>query len=387
MQNQKVQQNIPGQVNQIKGQQIKGVSKPQKQLAVSHLNLSQTPSLEPVPPNQNQLLHTIIQNQQQQNQQYIQQQNQQNKQHQQNKQYPQHQQLQKPNIQNQQKKIEENLGNTIFNPIPQNIQPNQNQVQPKLQTATVIVTDPSKKSATFMTVNSLANLPYNEYPQAEYSKKAFYNISGYAFNSYNGAIKSYNEDMVQAKEEKRQLKLKNNEPFTVHISYFGVFDGHGGDKCSKFLKENMHKYLLESNILLKNPMEAIREAFKKAENEFYKIAVKNGKLEDKSGSCAVISLILNDILFSINLGDSRALYSRDAGKELRQITRDHKPNDEKEKARIESKGGKVFYANKVVRNGVEVTLKEEDFGKGFTFPYRLLPGGLAVSFYYLIIYR
>ena len=70
-------------------------------------------------------------------------------------------------------------------------------------------------------------------------------------------------------------------------------------------------------------MEAIREAFKKAENEFYKIAVKNGKLEDKSGSCAVISLILNDILFSINLGDSRALYSRDAGKELRQITRDH----------------------------------------------------------------
>ena len=235
-----------------------------------------------------------------------------------------------------------------------------------------------------MTVNSLANLPYNEYPQAEYSKKAFYNISDYAFNSYNGAIKSYNEDMVQAKEEKRQLKLKNNEPFTVHISYFGVFDGHGGDKCSKFLKENMHKYLLESNILLKNPMEAIREAFKKAENEFYKIAVKNGKLEDKSGSCAVISLILNDILFSINLGDSRALYSRDAGKELRQITRDHKPNDEKEKARIESKGGKVFYANKVVRNGVEVTLKEEDFGKGFTFPYRLLPGGLAVSFYYLI---
>ena len=88
-----------------------------------------------------------------------------------------------------------------------------------------------------MIVNSLANLPYNEYPQAEYSKKPFYNINGYAYNSYNGAIKSYNEDMVQAKEEKLQLKLKNNnEPFTIHISYFGVFDG--GDKCSKFLKEN-----------------------------------------------------------------------------------------------------------------------------------------------------
>ena len=25
---------------------------------------------------------------------------------------------------------------------------------------------------------------------------------------------------------------------------FGVFDGHGGDTCSNFLKENMHKYVL-----------------------------------------------------------------------------------------------------------------------------------------------
>ena len=133
----------------------------------------------------------------------------------------------------------------------------------------------------------------------------------------------------------------------------------------------MHKYLLESNLLLNNPMETIREAFKKEENEFYKIAVKNGKLEDKSGSCAIISLILNDILYSINFGDSRALYSRDAGKELRQNTRDHKPNDEKEKTR-KSKGEKDFYANKVVRNGIEIILKEEDDGKRFTFPYRLL---------------
>ena len=33
-------------------------------------------------------------------------------------------------------------------------------------------------------------------------------------------------------------------------------------------------------------------------------------------------------------------------------------------------------------NGIEVTLKEEQFGKGFKFPYRLAPSGLAVSLFF-----
>ena len=41
----------------------------------------------------------------------------------------------------------------------------------------------------------------------------------------------------------------------------------------------------------------------------------------------------------------------------------------------------MYYANKTVVNGIEITLKEEQFGKGFTFPYRLDPSGLAVSYF------
>ena len=48
-----------------------------------------------------------------------------------------------------------------------------------------------------------------------------------------------------------------------------------------------------------------------------------------------VTLKIGDILYAINLGDSRGLYSRDGGKEFYQLTRDHKPNDPKEKARIE----------------------------------------------------
>ena len=32
----------------------------------------------------------------------------------------------------------------------------------------------------------------------------------------------------------------------VKVSYFAVFDGHGGGWCAKFLKENLHKQLAQS---------------------------------------------------------------------------------------------------------------------------------------------
>ena len=102
-------------------------------------------------------------------------------------------------------------------------------------------------------------------------------------------------------------------------------------------------------------------------------------LLDKSGSCALIMLIVDNILYSINLGDSRALYSYNSGRCLLQITRDHKPNDIIEKTRIEKFGGKVYYANTIIRNGKKIELKEEKFGKDFKFPYRVSPGGLAVA--------
>jgi protein phosphatase 2C family protein 2/3 len=243
----------------------------------------------------------------------------------------------------------------------------------------------TKKSATLMTVNSLANLPYNAYPQVEFSTKPFFNIAGYGSNSYNGKIKSYNEDMAKTIINYQKKMVVNNQTYQPNISYFGVFDGHGGDKCSKFLKQSLDTILFNSPYFPGNIIESIKDAFQRAEQQFSQHAIKNGKLVDKSGSCALVALIINDICYAINLGDSRALYSKDSGKEFYQITRDHKPNDEKEKKRIEKMGGKVYYANKAMVNGVEVILKEEQFGKGFTFPYRLSPSGLAVSIYYLLI--
>ena len=239
------------------------------------------------------------------------------------------------------------------------------------------------QSATLLSVSSLANIPYKEYPKAEFSKEPFFNISGYGYNSYNGKVKKFNEDRIKAIVN---YHIKKQMHYKLNISYFSIFDGHSGNKCSDFLKENLDGYLFNSSFFPSDVDKAIRESFKKAEDNFKGMVYdpKSNILLDKSGSCALVMLIINDFLFSINLGDSRALYSYDSGKYIYQITRDHKPNDEIEKRRIEKAGGKVFYANTVNRNGKEIELKEEHFGKGFTFPYRISPGKIAVSYYIII---
>ena len=238
-----------------------------------------------------------------------------------------------------------------------------------------------KKTATLMTVNTLANLPYKEYPKAEYSERPFYNICGYSFNSYNGKVRDYNEDSTKTVVNYPKKINVNGKIISPRISYFGLFDGHGGEGCTKFLRDNLDYYLLNSKLFPAYPVQATKEAFINAEKAFMNQAIDKSRraLIDKSGSCALIALIINDTLYAINLGDSRALLSTDSGQNLYQITRDHKPNDEIEKRRIEKSGAKVYYANTVVVEGKEVQLNESDYGEGFTFPYRISPGGISVS--------
>ena len=245
-----------------------------------------------------------------------------------------------------------------------------------------------KKTPTLMTVNTLANLHYSEYTEAEYSQKPFYNICAYAFNSYNGKVRDYNEDTTKTIVNYPKKVIANGKIIAPHISYFAVFDGHGGKKCSEFLRDKLDYYILNSKYFPAYPIQAVKEGFMNAEKAFMGLAIDRSRNElvDKSGSCALVVLIINDALYAINLGDCRALMSTNSGQYLYQITRDHKPNDEIERRRIELSGAKVYYANKVVVDGEEVEIKETDFEEGFKIPYRISPGGIAVSIYFLIYF-
>lgn len=151
-----------------------------------------------------------------------------------------------------------------------------------------------------------------------------------------------------------------------------VFDGHGGSGVSRYLKNHLHDVWTESLLekhweerdedqqqqanlgndksvtlaqqqtpLLQRPsvschVAALRATFNELENAI----LKDDDLEYQ-GSTAVAVVVHEGedgsrTLLSANIGDSRAVLSR--GRRAIDLTRDHKPNDEKEKARIMAMG-------------------------------------------------
>ena len=62
----------------------------------------------------------------------------------------------------------------------------------------------------------------------------------------------------------------------------------------------------------------------------------------RSGSCAIIVLIVSEIAYVANIGDSRAVMSIDGGKHIKALSADHKPEEPSERERIERNGGKVY---------------------------------------------
>jgi len=69
---------------------------------------------------------------------------------------------------------------------------------------------------------------------------------------------------------------------------------------------------------------------------------------DRSGSCAIVIIIIDDICYVANVGDSRIIMSADGGEKIFLLTNDHKPTDEVEMKRIIDNGGKIYQNSSVV---------------------------------------
>ena len=221
------------------------------------------------------------------------------------------------------------------------------------------------------------------YQKAKHSENGFDRIISYGVNTYKGVIRNYNEDRVTILINALINKGDNNtKKFlkNLKISYFSIYDGHAGNKCCEFLKKYLHHYIFESEFFPLNPIKAIEDGFNLCENKFMNLIHSDNNYVDSSGSCALVILILNDVCYIANLGDSRALYSCNDGKKFFQITRDHKPNDNKEKDRIYKAGGSIYKTVNNSPNKNQVNGKER-LERVSKIPYRINPGRLAVSYF------
>ncbi|HLW72609.1 MAG TPA: PP2C family protein-serine/threonine phosphatase [Candidatus Babeliales bacterium] len=128
-------------------------------------------------------------------------------------------------------------------------------------------------------------------------------------------------------------------------TWYGVYDGHGGDVISEFLANNLHNYFSKlSHCCMRHKMLL---AFEAAEND----AVI--KLHPECGSTASVVYIKNNIAYFAHVGDSRAVLECKGKVVL--ATSDQKPNRPDEKKRIVNAGGKISMNGVWRVNGLAVS--------------------------------
>ena len=208
------------------------------------------------------------------------------------------------------------------------------------------------------------------------SSKSFGVITSYAANTHQGIVRNYNEDRVSIIINMNKLpNYKSSIPWPK-ISYFAIFDGHAGNKCAEYLRENLLRLICSNKYFPENIPEAIKYGFEKADEYFlYNFAMINGQLKDNSGTCGLILLIVNNDVYIGNVGDSRCIGSFNNGKIQKDITRDHKPNTPYEKERIMANGGQIYQTKTNIKIEENFILRT----KILLGPYRVFPGRLSVS--------
>ena len=253
----------------------------------------------------------------------------------------------------------ENISQTPLKstPVPQ---PNTPQVRRFLRFNTEATLSVSNKS----TKHTEKTFFPEEISNIKYSNKENGIVSSYAAATDQGLVRNYNEDRVSIILNILKPPSRSQESWPF-CSFFGIYDGHGGSKCADFLRDNLHQFIVCSPHFPFNASDAILEGFRKAETIFNSTALSVNPPE-RSGSCAIVVLVVGNTCYVANVGDSRAILSGRQGNKVYTLSRDHKPCEENERKRIEQNGGSVYQST-------------SHGGQTAPGPFRVLPGRLSVS--------
>jgi len=171
------------------------------------------------------------------------------------------------------------------------------------------------------------------------SSKQLYRAGNTNFRVGMATMHGWRETMEDAHSVILSLPKHND------VAYFGIFDGHSGSLCSNYIAEKLVKDVDDMPDLFNEA--ALAKVCMDCDQSFLD---SDDYKNNEDGCAGIFSLVRvkGDGTFSTlhaNIGDSRTILARWKGEgqgyEAVACTFDHKPTDQKERARIENAGGTV----------------------------------------------
>nr|XP_013013033.2 integrin-linked kinase-associated serine/threonine phosphatase 2C isoform X4 [Cavia porcellus] len=209
---------------------------------------------------------------------------------------------------------------------------------------------PEPERSPHAAAGSAGPLLFDDLPPAGSGKSGSSVIFG--LKGYVAERKGEREEMQDAHVILNDITEECNPPSSLitRVSYFAVFDGHGGIRASKFAAQNLHQNLIrkfpKGDVVSveKTVKRCLLDTFKHTDEEFLKQA-SSQKPAWKDGSTATCVLAVDNTLYIANLGDSRAIlcrYNEESQKHAAlSLSKEHNPTQYEERMRIQKAGGNV----------------------------------------------
>ncbi|KAF1839206.1 PP2C-domain-containing protein [Decorospora gaudefroyi] len=123
------------------------------------------------------------------------------------------------------------------------------------------------------------------------------------------------------------------------LAFFGVYDGHGGDKVALYAGEQLHQIVAKQESFKEGDIKkALQDGFLATDRAI----LNDPKYEEEvSGCTASVGVLSKDKIYVANAGDSRTVLGVKG--RAKPLSFDHKPQNEAEKARIQAAGGFVDF--------------------------------------------
>lgn len=165
-----------------------------------------------------------------------------------------------------------------------------------------------------------------------------------------GCRKGERADMQDTHIMLPKFDLGTEKSFLSRASFFAIFDGHAGPRAAEHCQSQMGKTVKEKlakfsdfPTLTKSLKQTFTESYKAVDDGFLAIAKQNKPIW-KDGTTATTMIILNNVIYVANIGDSRAVVARkkeDGSFAPVCLTVDHDPMSHDERMRIQKAGAVV----------------------------------------------